>query len=236
MPQLRPRATPPAMPLTTQGGVLKYQGAEIPGNKIKLVLIAHVFENDFYEGKFDPNNMTNPVCFAVGKDEDTMKPSPDSTKPQHENCKDCKHNQFQSADTGRGKACQNRRRIAVIPADGIDNIPGAEVGIIKTPATSNKLYDAHVHLIAETHGAPPLAVVTEVSLVPDSKTQFKFKFDVVEGLPDDVDVQALFNKADAAQAELLKATYSKEDAAPAPKGKGGKPAAKTAGKPSKFAR
>jgi hypothetical protein len=37
-------------------------------------------------------------------------------QPQSDLCKTCEHNQWGSADKGRGKACQNRRRLTMIPA------------------------------------------------------------------------------------------------------------------------
>jgi hypothetical protein len=161
-------------------------------------------------------------------------PHPDSTDPQHVNCRTCPHNQFQSADTGKGKACGNHRKLALIPEDAgetADAIAAADMATFKTSPTSNKNWDGYVKLVAATLAVPPLGVVTEVKITPDSKVQFKSEFKVASEIEDGSLIEALFNKEEAAM-KLLTTPYRPNEEAPA---RGKAPAKKPAGKP-KFAK
>src|ERR1039458_338531 len=125
-----------------QSGVLQYQGAAIPGNTMDVVVIDHVLLNMLYVGKFDSANPTSPVCFAFGEVASEMTPHEDSHTPQNNNegCATCEHNEFGSADTGRGKACKNSVRLALISINDLEDVAGAEVAYMHVPVTSVKLW------------------------------------------------------------------------------------------------
>ena len=207
--------------ISTKGGRLTYQGAEIPGNSMNVIIVDHILENHIYEGRFDPDTPQSPICFAFGEDEDDMEPHEKSESPQHESCKGCPFNEWGSADQGRGKACKNIRRLAVIPEDGLEDIESAELAMIKVPVTSVKGWAGYVRQIADTLGRPPLGVVTEVSLVPDSKTQFKMNFKLVEKIDDGEVIQALLAKRKQAETDL-RTPYAPtpEEEAPPARGRG----------------
>jgi hypothetical protein len=110
-------------------------------------------------------------------------PHEKSSDRQNEQCKGCPQNDWGTADTGRGKACKNSRRLACISADVIEkpaNIADAAVAYLGVPVTSVKGWAGYVRGVADTLGRPPFGVVTEVSLVPDKKDQFKMVFRSVE--------------------------------------------------------
>lgn len=189
--------------LSVKSGQINYQGSPVPGNKLNVVVLDHIFENAFYAGKYDSNNPKPPVCFAFGrkdserKDTD-MAPHADSVEPQSESCYTCAHNVFGTADTGRGKACKNIRRLGLITEDaledGAESVESAEVAYFKTPVTSGKAWDGLVRTGADTLHRPPFAFVTEISASPDSKTQFKVHFKVIDPVEDPVLLQALMTR------------------------------------------
>lgn len=168
----------------TRGGILKYQGVEIPGNKLKVIVLHSIHENKFYPGKFDPNNTAPPTCYAFGEEEGEMRPHEDVEEPQSDICATCPMNAWGSGSEDgnpRGpKACKNTRRIAVIPASALkDGIAKAEIAYVSPPVTSVKAWKGYIRSVNETFNVPLWAVITEISLVPDSDTQFKMKFDMV---------------------------------------------------------
>lgn len=207
--------------ISTKGGRLTYQGAEIPGNSMNVIIVDHILENHMYEGRFDPDTPQSPICFAFGEDEDDMVPHEASADPKCESCKDCPFNEWGSADQGKGKACKNIRRLAVIPEDGMEDIESAELAMIKVPVTSVKGWAGYVRQIADTLGRPPLGVVTEISLVPDSKTQFKMQFSLVEKIEDGDVLKALIDKRSKAASDL-RTPYAPtpEEEAPPARGRG----------------
>lgn len=169
---------PSGTTISTRAGVLSYNGTPCPGNKLPAIIIASVFSNTLYEGRFDPSNMTAPVCFAYSETGENMAPHPMSAKPQSTDCDSCPNNQWGSdPDGGRGKACKNGRTLALIPANTMpDEVATAELALLKPPVTSIKNYQNYVQKIAAMYHRPPLGVVTEISTVPDVKSQYKVCF------------------------------------------------------------
>lgn len=164
--------------LSVRSGQMTYQGNPIKGNELDIIILDSILENCYYEGRYDPDNPAPPVCYAFGRDEDDLKPHEKSSAPQHETCKGCPNNEFGSADTGKGKACKNTRRLALIPGDDLDpeKIMNAEIAYMKLPVTSVKGWASYVRSLSTLEKKPPLAFVTTVSVVPDAKTQFKVVF------------------------------------------------------------
>lgn len=202
--------------ISAKNGVLSVDKTPVPGNSMEAVVLGHCFENAYYTGKYDPNNPQPPVCFAFGvvrpgmsvedikKLQDTMKPHEASVEPQSPTCKECKWNQWASADEGRGKACKNLRRIAVIAGDenSLEDIAGQKVYYLKPPVTSSRNWDGYVKDVAKTLKRPPLGVVTNIAVVPDQKYQFLINFTVSEKISDPEHFEALTERARTVAEEI----------------------------------
>lgn len=196
---------------STRAGVLAYDDAPLPGNQMCAIVIGWCLENVFYTEKFDADNRTPPTCFAFCKDpeaKDEMGPPPivdkeDIFDRQSELCVDCPQNEWGSADVGRGKACSNRRRLALIPGgtyvkqgknggyelemfDDADHYKAADVAFLKVSVTSGKSFDAYVKQVAEQLRKPLFAVFTRIWLEPDTKSQFKSCYELIEEVPNEL--------------------------------------------------
>lgn len=161
-----------------RAGVITYNGDPVPGNKLDVIVLSSIHQNLYYEGKWDPQNPTNPVCFAYSSDGENMAPHPASSKPQSETCFNCPLNQWKSdPDGGKGKACKNSRKLAVIPA-GTEpaDLATVEIATLALPVTSVKSWAQYVNKCATLYSRPPLGLVTTIGSVPDVKTQFKITF------------------------------------------------------------
>src|SRR5215831_959472 len=186
---------PSGMWVSFKGGVLSIGGNPMKGNKTEAIIIHSVFENQLYEGKFDPNNPTTPVCYALSESDDDLKPHPDSLKPQATSCAECPNNAWGSdPGGGRGKACKNVRRLAMVSASDLEDLGKAEVAIAKLPVTSVKNWSTYASQIANVLKLPPLAVITEMSVEPDAKTQFQVNFRLVDKISDGPKLQQLLSK------------------------------------------
>lgn len=207
--------------ISTKSGVMSYQGQPVPGNKLRAVVIASVFEHRYYTGRFDANNPTSPVCFAFSVDGEEMAPHADSSDAQCQTaCNDCPKFAWGSdPNGGRGKACKAVRRLALVPMDALKaNAQKAEMAMLWIPVTSVKFWANYVNAVA-SHNRPPWGVVTEISLTPDAKTQFKMNFDCVELLPDDM-LGAAHSRIEQAIAMLTTPYAPQEAQAPAPTSNG----------------
>lgn len=164
--------------ISAKKGKLHYDGQPVAGNVLDVVVVESVMENAFYDAEYDPENPRSPVCFALGKSEEDMTPHPDSKEPQCESCKGCAHNVFGSADKGKGKACKNIRRLALLPAKPLEAgvLAAAQVEYMKIPVTSVKGFNNYVKKLKNQFDLPPFAFVTRIGCVDDDKTQFKVTF------------------------------------------------------------
>jgi hypothetical protein len=199
---------------STKSGVLSFDDAIIPGNKMGVVILDSMFEHSFYEGKYDPNNPAPPLCFALGRDEGELVPHKtvfEREQQQNDACEGCPMNEFGSADTGRGKACKNVRRLAIIPAGTFDKHGGFKLNIdpehysetqlafLKVMVTSTNAYKAYVKQISQSLRKPLFAIATQIHLVPDPKNQVALKFEALEELPMEV-LDAVFARVQEAKA------------------------------------
>jgi len=198
---------PSGLSIGTRAGVLTYNGNPCPDNKLDVIVVASVHANMLYEDKYDPNNLTSPVCFAYSEDGEGMAPHPKSSKPQCETCKDCWANQWKSdPDGGRGKACKNTRSLAVIPASTrAEDVPTAEIAVLRPPVTSVNNWMMYVQKCGALYNAPPLALITRIGSVPDQKSQYKITF-TDHGVVDRSLLGALFERIPAAL-EICKKVY-----------------------------
>lgn len=181
-----------------RGGTLALNGAPIPGNQMAVVIVDSLLVNAFYQGDYDPDSPQGPSCYAFGRDEKTMVPHEECGEKQSDGCTDCPNNQFGSASKGRGKACKNGRRIAVIPA-GLINKQGVferakdesfaseEVIYLNLPPTSLQGFGAYVKQVAGALKRPPHGVITLVKVGKDSTNTYpKVTFEMEGPVPDEL--------------------------------------------------
>ena len=212
-----------------QGGRMRYKGAEIPGNKMNVIVIDHILENNYYADKYDPDNIAPPDCYAFGRDEDEMVPHENSAKPQSGACVGCEKNEWGTADGGggKGKACGNRRRLALVTEGDMEDVESAEIAYLRLPVTSVRAWAGYVRQCADVLNKPPFAVVTSIEVVPDSKTQFKLQFELVQEIDDGEALGALLALREKVEKEIdFPYQVAVADVKKAPRGGGGSKTAK----------
>ena len=192
--------------LSLKAGRLSLDKVPCAGNKLDVIVIANTTEYGLYEGKYDPNNPQPPVCYAFGKDESTMVPHEKAAKPQHTDCATCPKNQWGSdPEGGKGKACKNVRRLALLPADAaasVDAVQAAEEIYVKLPVMSGKNWAKYVSDVSAQFKRPPFAVITSISTEPDVKSQFKVTFKTVNRIEDMAVVNALIARHEQSQSTI----------------------------------
>jgi hypothetical protein len=168
--------------ISTQNGEFTYKGDNL-ASPFEAIVLDSIIDYAYYDGPFDPDNIATPVCFAIGSDEKELQPHPDCSDPQSDFCRDCWANKYKSDDRGKGKACKNQRRLALVAADVLEEIDiDAEIAFLRISPTSLKYWGGHATKIGKVLKRPPFGVVSEIS-IEDEKTYFVVKFSVLDKVP-----------------------------------------------------
>lgn len=198
---------PEVMAFSTRAGVLSYNGTPMPDNECPVIILAAGFVNSLYINKFDPNNIVSPMCFAMNDTGEEMAPHENSFKPQNEGCVGCENAEWgsdENSPSGRGKACKETRRLAVIPASALEEgLDKASIAIFNVPVTSTGSWGNYVHTLAATAKRPAWSVITKISLKPDPKKQFAVHFEAVDVINDSDTLDALNALRDKAKQSAL---------------------------------
>lgn len=183
---------------------LKYQGQEMvlmrpdgdgPRNSIELVILKanpHLskiwYENGYVEG-----SNAAPDCSAANG----LKPDAGVPKPQHTVCATCPKNQWGSDPRGgKGKACGDSRRLAVVP---LQDIPNESLGgplLLRVPAASLQDMAAFSNSM-QSKGYPYYSIGVRVGF--DAKESYpKFEFSAIRPLTDaEADIVIGMQKSEA---------------------------------------
>lgn len=222
-----------------KAGVLTWADAPIPNNEMAVVILDSVLENVYYEGEYDPDVPQSPMCFAFGRDDKTMAPHKNVVEAGNQQCgasglcNGCEMNEFGSAEKGRGKACRNTRRLAMIPAGNFnkggefvmikeaEHFESTPIGFMKLPVTSVKGYAAFVKQVAGALRRPPHGIVTRIKVIPDAKSQFKVLFEPLDNIPNNL-MGAVMERNKEAQAVIEFPYTPNDEESPAPAKRGGK--------------
>lgn len=186
--------------ISTRNGRMSLKGMPIVGDKIVAVILASPIERNYYEGVYDSANSSPPDCFAMGFNGGEMGPGPRVVNPQNDVCFSCTKNAWGSSTSGskKGKACKETRKIIFIDIENVpsaDKIPNAPVYGIRPPVTSVTAFGNYVKQTAISFKKPMFGVVTEISLVPDNKNQFRMEFKMLREITDTGMLIALMARA-----------------------------------------
>lgn len=173
-----------------RGAQLTFQGNALPNNEMAVIICDSRIVNEWYDQPFDEKESRSPVCFALGQDDNTIAPHEDAPNPQSDACKECALNKYGTADVGKGKACKNTRRLALIPAGNLDKdgnldlyepeyMEQAAFGWMKVPPTSTRGYAAFVDQLKTAFKRPPHAFVTHIKVEGDRKNVVKVSFNAI---------------------------------------------------------
>lgn len=220
--------------ITMRAGIMKFQNNEVKGSEMEVVIIDHLLENSYYPEKFEADTPVSPICFAFGTKSEDMKPHEASEKPQSDTCAKCKWNAFGTADTGRGKACKNTRRLAMIHSDALanaDEVKATPIALTKLPVTSAKGWGLYVQKAANVLNTHPIGLITKFMARPDADTQVKASFEMVEQVKDDDLLDALMARREEAREQLMRPYSVNAERTAKPTGKA--PAKKAAAKGAK---
>lgn len=116
--------------ISTMGKMFTFPDGRTDQGPINVIIIGWKRIYTYYPDQYDSQNKKPPSCYAIGMAEADMKPGDDVPNPEALSCEGCANNVFGSAQVGKGKACKNKYRVAVISPDAevtdtmsLDEIP-----------------------------------------------------------------------------------------------------------------
>lgn len=193
--------------LSLEGGMLSSGDDELQ-TPLELIVLDFAAENQYFATKYDPNRPAQaPDCYALHRHREQLAPPADLAGRQSDRCATCPKHQFGSEGDGSNrKACMNKIRLVVLPADdltprGIERAAGAR---LRVPTMSCPLFGAYANKITKGLHRPLWTVVSLLDVVPDKRTQFKTTFELARSVPLEDDVlEALEVRAKEAAAALF---------------------------------
>lgn len=136
------------------------QGVPIPTLPVVIVGISPAISKQFYEKRYSDGDAETPDCFST----DGLVPDAGAAKPQCASCAACQHQVFGSRITEAGKkakACQDYRRIAVVPLGDIENEGYGGPMLLRIPPMSLGNLDKYTRDLMR-YGAQPFMVGTNL--------------------------------------------------------------------------
>lgn len=190
----------------TRSGVFRLNN-DVYDSPMLAIILGAVNENTYYEGDFDPDQPTGPDCFAIGKvgvGDTELAPPADLETKQSDKCAGCPMNEFGTAQRGKGKACKNALRIALLPADDLspERLADVEGARLRIPPTSIKNFGKLRDLLVKGYKLPLFGAVVAIHIRPHDKKQFEITFEPVSRIADDAQLEALIGRMDEATREL----------------------------------
>lgn len=192
--------------LSTRGGAFALGEIDL-GTELDVVVVGAMRENAYYPDAYDAANPSGPSCFALNLTGDSEEMGPPADLPTKENdrCATCKKNAFGSSDTGRGKACRNSVRLALLPADlknlSPDYFAKIDGALLRLPPTSLTKFDAYVKILT-SRGVPLFLTLARLLIESDPRHQFHVILQPNGGLPGVPMKNALRARADEAIDQL----------------------------------
>jgi hypothetical protein len=135
-------------------------GAPVPTLDVVIVGVSPAISKQWYDKKFTDGDDAAPDCFSVNG----VHPDASSPKKQCESCAVCPQNIWGSRITEAGKkakACQDSRRVAVVPLADIANADFGGPMMLRLPPTSLNGFAAFNKELAR-FGAQPFMVATQL--------------------------------------------------------------------------
>lgn len=144
--------------ISTRGRRFTFKG-DVLDDPLNVIVLDYAQDFAFFDRAFDPDNPHPPACFALGvcRVEDLM-PHEKAPVPQSEACLGCPNNEFGSG-TGKGKACKNQWRLAVVASDDVSG----DIAMLRISPVGYRPWEGYVKSLERKYGLPPSGVYTELA-------------------------------------------------------------------------
>jgi len=187
--------------------VLMREDGDGPRGSIEVVILkaSQAISKVWYEKGFEEGTKAAPDCFSANG----VTPDPTSTKKQANVCATCPRNAFGSAvkqdgTAGKGKACSDSKRLAVVPLADINNEMLGGPMMLRVPAGSLNEVATYGEGVRKL-GFPYYGVATRMSFDP-ADAYPKLLFAPIRPLTDEEATKVMALRGDARVDRILAET------------------------------
>jgi len=185
----------------------KLPDGSIVNAPMPVVILTFMARNVYYSKAYREGIISPADCAAQGfrKNDDLVPyPKEELIDQQADSCHDCGKNEYGSHPMGEGKACQNRKEIAVLGVNTDDEgtpieLSGEMLRFDTSPVATGK-FDNFVSKIAKRYDRPLCCFLVEADIMPVGK-QHGVYFTNEQMLPEKLILEAI-ERVDPAKAEL----------------------------------
>lgn len=178
-------APPSGHRVSLKGKTFTFPDGKTSPGPITAVVLDWRNINAYYKGAYNPAKVESPVCFAVSKNIEDLKPSPNCSDPQAATCAngECPWNEWGSAaGGGRGKACKNQIRIAIVPPDATEKTPPWTIDLAPSSTTA---FNNYVNNCKSQEAKLPVQMAVKIDFDPNESYP-KLTFSDAVALPGDL--------------------------------------------------
>lgn len=152
--------------VSLKGKAFTLPGGESSAGPMSVIVLDWRNTRLYYKGVYNANKPEPPSCFAINKFVDDLHPSENAPEAQCDTCSECAFNEWGSAPTGKGKACKNGIRVAVVGANPKED---SQVLTLDVSPTSLGSFNSLVNDLA-SKSLLPIQTLTDISF--DAKETF----------------------------------------------------------------
>jgi hypothetical protein len=117
--------------------IVDRNGEPVPSLEAVIIKANPFLTKQYFKGGYEDGDASAPVCYST----DGKVPAAGAPEKQHTNCALCPQNKFGSRVTDTGvevKACQDNRKLAVVPLADIENTAFGGPMLFRVPASALK--------------------------------------------------------------------------------------------------
>ncbi len=202
--------------ISLKGGVVTVDGKSSPNGTLTGVVLGFMHERAWYEAEYDGNNPQSPDCYAYGEVNGAKASAPHekAKNQQADACALCEFSKFGSAERGKGQACREGIRLALLLVKNGELQD--QIYFLRVPPTSMKNFSGW----ADSVDGPTFVETVEITVTPNAKTMFDVHFESVSPLTP-TGQAAVLAKLDESERVLAEPYPDLEEQAPAKPAKKG---------------
>ena len=169
--------------ISIKGGRLTIKDERVANDAMIGIILCERYEKTYYSQSYNPNEIVSPDCFALSDDKATLEPHKNSQSPQQDKCVGCPKNEFETAKQGKGKACADKIRLAILAVTECDDLDDpaivedpefyktAKIIYMKVPPASLKNYIEFRKTIVRAQ-LPTHVVYTKIAAKMDGSNSY----------------------------------------------------------------
>lgn len=173
------------------------------GQEITFATVDSAWCKQWYGKPYVPGQSATPDCYAFGHREKGLVPHANVPEKQSDACDGCQHNKFGTANVGRGKACGDKPRLAVIFGHDTKEAKRASMYQLDIPAASIRNYNEYLTTLGDLspHGNVRECLTKARAQMRPGAKGHEIKFFFVEVLPEEA-VKAILARGATAYEQL----------------------------------